>query len=96
MSKLLIRNGRVIDPAVKFDGVADLLVDLQAAISGRRAIIHAARNMEVWKIIIKIAVCCCVVERFDASNGWFCACENRGKKSIANKSAKPILWQCLG
>ncbi|MBS1824359.1 MAG: dihydroorotase [Acidobacteria bacterium] len=27
MSKLLIRNGRVIDPAVKFDGVADLLVE---------------------------------------------------------------------
>lgn len=27
MSKLLIKNGRVIDPAVKFEGVADLLIE---------------------------------------------------------------------
>jgi len=27
MSKLLIRNGRVIDPAVKYDGTADLLIE---------------------------------------------------------------------
>ena len=27
MSKLLIRNGRVIDPAVRFEGAADLLIE---------------------------------------------------------------------